>query len=292
MDCARICRQAKRLLPSALAVWVFLLLSAPGLAGEVYSFSDKRPAARLEDMEKAGLAKGRLLVEGTKYRIEYGPSRVVVSKDGGEHEFSLDLQKRTYYEPEKTPLGMVSSPPFRLLPLPDSAIKGSVSNVKLDVTAAPQPEELSGIPVRRHDLNLSYEVVIEILPPPNLPFKGSSEFVHGKVKVNAVYWMAEDRAPLPVPRFRPEIRTGFAEVDGRIAGALAALRGLMVKEQVSVVSEGDQGVTPRSQTSTMVIEGVRPIKTEPAMFEVPSGFKYHKPEIVGPGMETPPSPPM
>jgi hypothetical protein len=91
-----------------------------------------------------------------------------------------------------------------------------------------------------------------------------------------------------VPRFRPEIRTGFAEIDGRLSAALAALRGLAVKQQVSIATEGDQGVTPQSETSSKLIGSVRSSKAQAAQFEVPSGFRRHKPEITAPGVESAP----
>ncbi len=276
----------------AAALGLLFLLSGPALAGTAYSFVIEKQGGGLDD----GTAKGRILVDGEKFRIERAPSddpevsQLIVSKDGGEHEFAVDPAARTYFELEKIEAAP-TSPLFLLIPVIGERV---VKDVKVETIAGKEPETVAGSTVRRHQITISYDLTVKIPPPPpppgRPPFKGPLETVRGKVKAEAVYWMAEDKAPLPAGIFTPEIRTSFPEIDDKLAGALAALRGLAVKQQVTVGTEGDSYMAARSSSVTTTIEGPKPFKTEAALFEVPSGFRMHKPEVTGPGLES--APPM
>lgn len=269
----------------AVALTLLLLLNGPAFAGTVYSFVTETRGG-FED----GTTKGRLIVDGERFRMEREPnddpmvSHVVVSKDGGEHRFALDPEARTFFELEKIE-ATTTSPLFWLIPVAGDRF---VENVKIETLQAAEPETVAGSTVRRRAITLSYALTIKITPPEpppgRPPFKGPRETVRGTVKLDAVYWMAEDQAPLPAGIFVPDIRTGFPEVDGKLADALAALRGLAVKQQVTVSTEGDSYMAARSSSVTTTIEGSRPFKTQAALFEVPSGFRMHKPEFSGPGL--------
>jgi hypothetical protein len=217
---------------------------------------------------------------------------VIVSKDGGKHVFAVDPEARTYYELEKSDGTMPTSMLFLLIPV----IGGEriVKDVKVESSAGTESETVSGSKVRRQRITISYDLTIKIPPPPPLPgrppARGPLETVRGKVKAEADYWMAEDQAPLPGGIFSPTLRTGLPEVDGKLASALAALRGFAMKEQVTISTEGDSHMAARTSTAMTTIEGPKPARTEAAQFEVPSGFRMHKPELVMPGLEsaTPP----
>lgn len=279
---------------SATALGLLLLLNGPAFAGTAYKVVTEN-----QDGFHDTVVKGRLLVDGEKYRIERETgdddhlflSRVEISKDGGKHRFALDLESRTFYELE-TNEATASSPLFQLIPagIPGERI---VENVKVESREGASPETMAGSAVRRREITVSYDVTIELArpePPPGMPrLKGPLETVRGTVKADAVFWMAEDKAPLPVA-FAPEIRTGFPEVDGKLAEALASLRGLALKQQVTVSAEGGSGLAARSSTATTTIEGPRPFNTQAALFEVPSGFRRHKPELIMPGFGTSPMP--
>src|SRR5262249_42088023 len=156
-----------------LSILGFLLLSAPALAGDVYSFTIDRsggnaivPTAKL--VADPGSAKGTVTVDGRKYRIELAPAPesgrpydVLVSNDGGDREIALSLHDHTYFEPDKPEL---TSPLFHLLPIPGDR---SVSGVTM--TVADQPEEVSGAPAQRHEIKLAYDITLVIPPPPNMP---------------------------------------------------------------------------------------------------------------------------
>jgi hypothetical protein len=277
-------------LPAALGL--LLLANGPAFAGNVYSF-----ASEMRDGFNDKTEKGRLLVEGERFRIEREPddnamlARVEVSNDGGAHRFALDPEARTFYEVEKIDEKAATSYMFHLVPLNGDRL---VENVKVETAQGAEPETTAGSTVRRHEITLSYDLTIKIpppQPPPGMPsFKGQTETVRGTVKAHAVYWMAEDKAPLPGGIFVPQIRTGFPEVDGKLAGPLAALRGgLAVKQQVTISTEGSY-IPARSTSVTTMVSGPKPITTQAALFEVPKGFRMHKPEITRPGLSSAPMP--
>jgi hypothetical protein len=278
-----------------MALGSLLLLTGSAFAGTAYKF-----VTETRDGFNDQISRGRVIVDGEKFRIEREPNddpflvRVVVSKDGGKHRFSLNPEARTFYELENIE-AQASSPLFQLIPVP---IKGEriVENVKIETREGAALETMAGSTVRRREITVSYDLTIKIAPPEpppgRPPFKGPLETIRGMVKADAVYWMAEDKAPLPANLFAPVIRTGFPEVDGKVAEALKALRGLAVKQQVTVSAEGGSGLAARSSSVTTTIEGPQPFQTQAALFEVPKGFRMHKPELIMPGLGTSPmSPP-
>jgi hypothetical protein len=280
--------------PSSLVILGFLLLSAPALAGDVYSFTvDRRggneelPAGKL--LLDPGKARGTVLLDARKYRLELAqdpesaqPFDAVISNDGGAHETALNLKDRTYFE-AKAP--EITSPLLHLLPI---AGDRSVSGVTM--TALAQPETVSGAPAQRHEIKLSYDITLAIPPPPSMPsgFKGKSETVRGKVSVDAVYWLAEGETPVLPKLLRPGLHTGFPEVDAKLDQALAALQGVPVKQQVTITTTGDQGTEGRTSTRTVTLENHKKRETKAPLFEIPAGFKMHEPEFSGPGMRVVP----
>ncbi|PYQ54338.1 MAG: hypothetical protein DMF53_29700 [Acidobacteria bacterium] len=273
---------------SFLTILGFLLLSAPALAGDVYSFTIDRsdremlPAAGL--VADPGVAKGTVIVDGRKYRVELAPDPesarpydVLVSKDGGDREIALSLHGHTYFEPEKPKL---TSPLFYLLP-----IAGDRTVSRVTMTALAQPEEVSGAPAQRHEIKLSYDITLVIPPPPNMPSgKGKSETVHGNVSIDAIYWLAEGETPVLPRLLRPNLHTGFPEVDAKLDRALAALQGIPVKQQVTITTTGDQGTEARTATRTVTLQNHKKREAKASLFEIPAGFKMHVPEFSRPGI--------
>lgn len=275
----------------SVTVLGFLLLSAPALAGDIYTFAvdwqgngsfNVTPPTMLSD----GSTQGRVLLDGRKYRLELKPDpeyaipyQAVISKDGGVHEIALNLEDRTFYEPKAPDF---TSTLLRLLPVDN----GSVKNVKLEAVEAPEPETVSGLQVRRHEIKLSYDITVEIRPPAGLPqpIKSRPEIVRGKVKVNAIYWLAAGGTPALPKLLRPEIHTGFLEIDPKLDVMVAALQGIPVKQQMTISTEGDQGTTPQASTRTVTLQSHKTQEMKDATFEVPKGFKMHEPEFSRPGL--------
>jgi hypothetical protein len=277
--------------PSLLLFLVCLLPSAPALAGDAYNFTVTRQgedglgARQGGSPMTSGDLRGRLIVDGRSYRLELAPRgddpplyQALVSKDGGAHELALNLPGRTFFAPR--PL-IVTSSLLRLLPIGDA----SVSNVDLESSEA--PETLDGAATRKREIHLSYDVTIALSAPVGRQAPGKThviETVHGKVTVEAVYWLAPGERPALPELLRPEIRTGFAEVDARLAAAIATLAGIPLQQRVTLSSTGDQGATPQRSVRTVRLENHKPVETRPALFEVPPGFRKHEPEISHPAL--------
>jgi hypothetical protein len=276
---------------SSLAVLGFLLLSAPVLAGDVYSFTveqsdDTAPAGKLT--ADPGGTKGKVIVDSRKYRVELAPDpkssrpyEVLISNDGGDREIALSLHDHRYFEPKKAE---ITSSLFHLLPIP-----GDRSVSRVEMTALAQPEEVSGVPSQRHEIKLSYDITLVIPPPANMPpGKGSAETVRGKVSVDAVYWLAEGETPVLPHLLQPALHTGFPEVDAKLDRAMAALQGIPVKQQVTISITGDKGTESRTTTRTVTLENHKRRETKAALFEIPAGFKMHEPEVSRPAMRVVP----
>ena len=268
----------RRQLGSTVLTFFLALASSPAFAGERYTFSVERTGGLI------GYSRvGHVLAEGDRYRVELlpnpaevaragaGPTAydVLLSKDGGKQEVGVVLESRTFYNlkhPGPTP----STPLFRLFPM--SGERSKVSKVKLEVAAQPQLETVSGLAARRHDIRLSYDITVPLL----------NERISGKVRLEASYWMAEDRS-VTLPRMlRPEIHTGFPEIDGQLAAELAKLKGTPLKQSWTVSTEAEQSA-PQSNTFTAILSGIEEAQVKPADFEVPAGFRYEEPVFVGPG---------
>jgi hypothetical protein len=270
---------------SSLTLLGFLLLSAPALAGDVYDLVTERQG-------ESQPTKSKIFVDGRKYREvpetdpeSARPYQALISRDGGEHVTALNLENHTFYEIKPDDPSYPSNPLLHLLPLP--FFHRSVSNVSLETAEAPEPETVSGVATRRHQIKLSYDIAVEMTPPPGAPKLAKTsppETVHGKVKVDAVYWMAESSVPILPKPLRPSLRTGFPEIDPRLSAALSALQGIPMKQQVSISTEGDHYTTPQISAHTRLLQNhkVQPMKA--SMFEVPTGFKMKEPEFSGPGL--------
>jgi hypothetical protein len=275
--------------PSLLLLLVSLLPSAPALAGDAYDFTVTHQgeggfdAGQGPPMADSDL-RGRLIVDGRSYRLELAPGgedpplyQALVSKDGGAHEIALNLANHTFFAPRPR---QVTSSLLRLLPVGDA----SVSNVNLESSEA--PETLDGIATRKREIHLFYDVAIALSAPVGRQAPGKThviETVHGKVTVEAVYWLAPGERPALPELLRPEIRTGFADVDAKLAAATAALAGVPLQQRITISSTGDQGATPLRSVRTVRLENHQRAETRPELFEVPPGFRKHEPQISHPG---------
>src|SRR5687768_8640383 len=80
-----------------------LLLSAPAWAGEMYSFTLETRGGLKEEV-----TRGRVLVEGSRYRLEFEPGaeprtyEVAIWRGESEERIFLNPESRTYYTGQKT----------------------------------------------------------------------------------------------------------------------------------------------------------------------------------------------
>lgn len=261
-----------RIATFVLCLMVGLVLGGvPAFAAERCSFVVEKRGELIEGNEK-----GHVLLDGSRYRVEFDPQEeprgfdVLVSKDGGGHEQGIDLANRTWYTLETNDPAVPSSPLLMLLPAWGG--KPGVKNVMLEQTEKPEPEVVAGRSTRRHEIRLSYDVTIK--------FPG--ETVKGKVRVEAIFWMVGEQSTALPSAIRPEIRTSFPEIDSRLAEAFAKLPGLPIQQDVTISAEAEQTL-PRTSRLTVILSDCKPAQAKAADFEVPQGFKYKKPVLVGPG---------
>lgn len=257
-----------------LGAAALLFVSFPAVAGDVYQFTHERRGGLIETVKK-----GRVLTEGSAYRVELeadddsrGAYDVLISKGAGAPETGLVLADKTYHEP-KVESEQPSSPLFWVVPVRKG--EKTAKKIAFDVPAS-AAEVVAGLPVQRHEIRLSYDASIKLMGTP----------VKGKVRMTAVFWMHEEKT-LPLPRMlRPEIRTGFPEIDGRLTEELARLKGIPLEQRIEVQADVEDGVA-QTDTVTIEISGLGTAKTTPAQFAIPQGFRFEEPVFVGPGMSPP-----
>jgi hypothetical protein len=251
-----------------LAVLTALFISAPAFAGDLYTFKIDYGAS---------VETGKVFAAGTSYRVELDPKDgelplypVEVSTDGGEHETAIDPARRFYYslKHEANP----TSGLFTLFPI--RPLSQTVTNVQFAVVEEPAPEPVSGLKTREYEIRLSYDTKVQI---------SKSETVPGKVSLRARYWMAEDREVAVPVSLRPALRSGIPEIDSRLTGVLAKLRGLPVKQEVTITAESP-GNEPQKSVVTQTIRDLHTAAIKPGQFMVPKGFRYHEPVMSRPGL--------
>lgn len=255
-----------------------LLFAAPALAGEAYSFTVERQGHLMKSE-----AKGRLLVDGRSYRVELEPSSpdelrgydVLISRDAGETETALDLERHTYFTPKNTDK---TSDTLLVLVGGSGPVDRTARNVQLRTAESQEPETLAGVTTHVHEIQLTYDVEI----------KFPAETVKGTVHLEARYWIAAttgtpDGAPALLPRVvRPDLRTSFPEIDVRLAAELAKLKGLPVKQEVTIHSDVVQGAAQESHT-LITLQHRGKTATHPSQFAIPRGFQFKEPVFSGPG---------
>lgn len=252
----------------SFALLGLLFLSAPALGDTLYTFSVENRGG-LE--ERVGT--GKVFASGTSYRIELGPNDgelplypIVLSKDGGEHETAIDPSHRFYYSPKQGGSGPTSAL-FSLFPI--RPLSRSVTNLQFAVLGQDEPEPISGMKTHEVEIRLSYDIKVQL---------SKIETVTGKVSLNAKYWMAEDRDVLVPERLRPAIRSGIPEIDSHLSDALAKLRGLPVKQEVTIAMESP-GSDPQKSVFTRTLRDLRTVAAKPGRYDVPKGFQYHEPQM-------------
>jgi hypothetical protein len=251
-----------------LALLGFLFLSMPAFGDALYTFSIETRGGLEETVQT-----GKVFAAGTSYRMELGPKKdgelplypVVISKDGGEHETAIDPARRFYYSPKQG-----SGPTSTLFSLfPVRPLSRSVTNLQFTVLGQDEPEPISGMKTHEVEIRLSYDIKMQL---------SKTETVKGKVSLDAKYWMAEDQEVALPARLHPALRSGIPEIDSRLSAALAKLRGLPVKQEVTIAMESP-GSEPQKSIVTRTIRELHTTATKPDRFEVPKGFQYHEPQF-------------
>lgn len=106
------------------------------------------------------------------------------------------------------------------------------------------------------------------------------ETVPGKVSLNAKFWMAQEREVALPAKLRPAIRSGIPEIDSRLSGEIAKLRGLAVKQELTISAESP-GNGAQKLVIVRTVRDLHTVAPKPGRFEVPKGFQYHEPQFSG-----------
>ncbi len=255
---------------------VFLLASVTARAGDSYAFSEERHEGLKDEIRK-----GRVLVDGSRFRLELDPEEeprpfdVLISKGSGDPEVGLTLADRTYYVLKTPDTARPSDPALWFYAWDRRSV--TARDVKVDTQTAPEPETVSGLPTRRHEIHASYRLKV----------KHPAETMTGKVTIDEVFWMLEDRH-LPVPSLlRIDIRTALPEIDGPRSKARSTLPGFPVRTQVTIHIDMGASSEPQTYTYLVTVQDLKPAAADGPLFEVPSGFRYEEPVSRGPGLDSP-----
>jgi hypothetical protein len=259
---------------NACLVLGLLLLNAPVWGGDEYSFTLEHHEGLVDRVRK-----GHVLVDGGCYRLELEPEAeprpfdVLIFNGTDKPTISLNLADHTYYQAEKKDPGERTLPTFLALWFYSLDPHGkTLSQVRVETRDAAEPETVSGLPTHRRETRASY----------NLAVKYPAETLRGRVTIEEVSWLAEDRS-LPVPPLlRLDVTTAFAEVDKPLAEARSRLRGLPVKSQVTVTVDMGKGSALQTFLLASTLHDLKAAPTDDSLFKVPSGFRYEKPPMVVP----------
>ncbi len=217
-------------------------------------------------------SSGNVLVDGSRYRIQLGPSDdprpwdVFLSMDGGRHQKAVNLGNKTFFDLPSASLGPTSLS-YRLLPVGDP----SITNPKIE-SSEENGEILEGYPTRKVIIRFSYNVQVDL--------RGTT--IRGKVQSTTTFWLTDRVSPPLLAMFRPQIRTGFPEIDDPLAELLSELRGFSLKGRTSITTEVS-GEEPETSVRTRTVDAIRSVEVKPEDFQVPKGFIYQEPVWATPG---------
>lgn len=256
-----------------------LLGALPSSAADIYTFTRST-----DDGLRTEVTTGKITVDGQSYRLELGPPGdeprpwdVLLSRDGGAHEQALNLELETYFD--------LAAPQSRSV---GPSRRVSLSKERVELVEHPQQEELSGLPVEKRELRLTYSMTVT--------FGGETSTTD--FEWTAVFWTttALPLALLPPylePRL-PDLSTDFPALDRQLDEATAKVTGFPVKYEIH--SRRTMPHTPPDTRDTVVTLGrfaKAPAQAE--LFMVPKGFRYQEPEVSGavriPGQKLFPDPP-
>ena len=108
------------------------------------------------------------------------------------------------------------------------------------------------------------------------------EKVAEEIRATAVYWLTDQIDVMLPPWVRPELMTGFPEVDDRLAELRPKIKGFALKQQIEVFRQVS-GEQPVKSVLTSTVGSHQPLAAASADFQVPEDFVYREPVIGLPG---------
>jgi len=257
---------------SALGIVVALLLaSGSGHAGTTYCF-------------QSGAVSGTVWVVGDDARLELDPGegtgaggQASIWKAGGKQVLILNTKDRTYFDEVAYLSGKGTRASLATLRAGDPFMISGVDKIQVELLPSPR-EEASGSPgaaaCRPVSLKLSYELKLRL--------KMADVSIPARVEGSGEYCLV-DALPISKLPFGHglEILSGIPKVDAVLAERLASLKGVPIRQTLTVKRQIEGGELV-SASSALALSEVRATAVSPDRFEVPRDYRYQEPVIVGP----------
>ena len=259
---------------SVLAV-IFLLVSAPLLAGVSYNFESVTTGG-----QGGPKMSGTADVEGQNMRIDvsegdgvlFQDGTTVVSHDGGATLLLIDHKKKTWME---LPLEQIFSSLEAMMKSMGGMVDISVSNQKTSVDAGGSGGSIEGYATSRYTIDTSYDFAIKVM--------GMN--MNGSVETHSDVWstdeLASDYATFVQQR---GFKTGIEGVDQLLQSQLDAMKGFPLK--VVTKSKTTMRGRPQESTTTISVSNIEEHSVPESRFEIPADYsRTETPVLEIPGMQ-------
>jgi hypothetical protein len=206
-----------------------------------------------------------LSIDGKAYRLDYPESKepracdAVISSDGDKTALYLNYENRTWFERGQDPGCEEAMRRFGM------DLRAKVEKPHLESHDEPA-DPIAGHPVVKRVVRITYSVV--------RAQNGSQ--IRSNVGATIILTAASDIAAVR----KPDVHTGFPEIDRQLADTFSSLPGLVLAQTVSAteVYEGGKPFSEvRSWTTTSIEEKSHP----QTLFKVPQGFVHQLPQYGG-----------
>jgi hypothetical protein len=208
-------------------------------------------------IEAAGDNTRMEIVEGDGRIFKSGT--VVLTRDGGENVTVLEPEKKQYYEytaeEYRKSAGGGAMPKIGLADL-------QLSDVRVFVDPKGRDKKIQGYSTNRYHVGMAFRVRISVA--------GRSHSARTVVKSRV--WTTEEIGEEYYALLRArEVKTGFKEVDDKVAEAAKKVKGFPLRQVVETeIAIGDQA---QGITSTSFVRKIEKVSIDPVRFEVPDDFK-------------------
>jgi len=255
-----------------LGIAIGILLAGGSQTGTAYRF-------------QSGNGSGTVWVVGDEARLEPEPeegaavsSRVSIWKAAGKQQLMLNTKDRTYFDQVAYLAGKgVTHRSLATLNVGEPFIVADVGKIRVDLLPSPQHEASSSggaVNCRPVSLKLSYELKLRL--------KMADVSIPGHVDGSGEYCLADSLPKLRLPFGHGlEIVSGIPKVDAVLAERLASLKGIPIRQTLTVKRQIEGGELV-SATSTLALSEFRTTEIPPDRFEVPRDYRYQEPVIIGP----------
>jgi hypothetical protein len=232
-----------------------LLIAAPLRGGVVYDF-----VTTIETPRFSSRQTGRIAVEGRSYRADFDGrgSRdidMVISRDGDQTAVYVDLRRCSWWYRNR--IGPIRSSRFFHLPTDGADAVTGEPVVEHHIEGV---ETIAGFAATRHVIDIRYRLVGVM----------ADTAVRGSVVARATIWTVDTLPPLPMRR---DLRTGHPTIDEKLAGVSGSLHGMIVRHELEVSRNFDDGL-PQTERTITTVSNLRVAELPDSLFAVPEEAAY------------------